>query len=176
MNLSHDSGPALFLSTNHDIFLFLRVCVTISYHLCLSIFISQAPQSPTTGVLPLVTQPPISPDEEISALLPAKPPAEENFNWRKYGQKQVTGCEYPRSYYMYKQPDCPVRRKLRDLTMEKSQRLSTRGRTTIRRLSHLAASLRRLMTSQPPPRQTSPIRSSPPWRGSITSSTSRRMA
>ena len=53
-----------------------------------------------TGVLPLVTQPPLSPDEEISALLPAEPPAEDNFNWRKYGLKQVKRCEYPRSYYV----------------------------------------------------------------------------
>ncbi|GAA0169370.1 DNA-binding transcription factor [Lithospermum erythrorhizon] len=39
-------------------------------------------------------------------------PAEDGYNWRKYGQKQVKGSEYPRSYYKCTHLNCPVKKKV----------------------------------------------------------------
>lgn len=38
--------------------------------------------------------------------------AADPYNWRKYGQKQVKGSEYPRSYYKCTHPNCPVKKKV----------------------------------------------------------------
>ncbi|OIV95501.1 hypothetical protein TanjilG_23232 [Lupinus angustifolius] len=38
--------------------------------------------------------------------------AEDGYNWRKYGQKQVKGSEYPRSYYKCTHPNCLVKKKV----------------------------------------------------------------
>ncbi|KAJ6978421.1 hypothetical protein NC653_026734 [Populus alba x Populus x berolinensis] len=39
-------------------------------------------------------------------------PSEDGYNWRKYGQKQVKGSEYPRSYYKCTHPNCTVKKKV----------------------------------------------------------------
>ncbi|XP_010539365.1 PREDICTED: probable WRKY transcription factor 2 [Tarenaya hassleriana] len=39
-------------------------------------------------------------------------PAEDGYNWRKYGQKLVKGSEYPRSYYKCTHPNCLVTKKV----------------------------------------------------------------
>lgn len=39
-------------------------------------------------------------------------PADDGYNWRKYGQKQVKGSEFPRSYYKCTHINCPVKKKV----------------------------------------------------------------
>lgn len=39
-------------------------------------------------------------------------PADDGYNWRKYGQKQVKGSEYPRSYYKCTHLNCLVKKKV----------------------------------------------------------------
>ncbi|WJX75272.1 hypothetical protein P8452_58821 [Trifolium repens] len=46
------------------------------------------------------------------ASLPIDKPADDGYNWRKYGQKQVKGSEYPRSYYKCTHLNCPVKKKV----------------------------------------------------------------
>ena len=38
--------------------------------------------------------------------------SDDGYNWRKYGQKQVKGSEYPRSYYKCTHPNCHVKKKV----------------------------------------------------------------
>ncbi|PQM35278.1 putative WRKY transcription factor 3 [Prunus yedoensis var. nudiflora] len=39
-------------------------------------------------------------------------PNDDGYNWRKYGQKQVKGSEFPRSYYKCTHSNCPVKKKV----------------------------------------------------------------
>ncbi|XP_010029360.1 probable WRKY transcription factor 4 [Eucalyptus grandis] len=39
-------------------------------------------------------------------------PTEDGYNWRKYGQKQVKGCGFPRSYYKCSHLNCSVKKKV----------------------------------------------------------------
>ncbi|XP_010268325.1 PREDICTED: probable WRKY transcription factor 34 isoform X2 [Nelumbo nucifera] len=39
-------------------------------------------------------------------------PSEDGYNWRKYGQKQVKGSEFPRSYYKCTHQNCQVKKKV----------------------------------------------------------------
>lgn len=39
-------------------------------------------------------------------------PRDDGYNWRKYGQKQVKGSNYPRSYYKCTYLSCPVKKKV----------------------------------------------------------------
>lgn len=39
-------------------------------------------------------------------------PADDGYNWRKYGQKPIKGCEYPRSYYKCTHLNCSVKKKV----------------------------------------------------------------
>lgn len=39
-------------------------------------------------------------------------PTEDGYDWRKYGQKQVKGSEYPQSYFKCTHTNCPVKKKV----------------------------------------------------------------
>ncbi|GJS18111.1 DNA-binding WRKY transcription factor [Tanacetum coccineum] len=45
-------------------------------------------------------------------LAAAEKPAEDGYNWRKYGQKQVKGSDHTRSYYKCTHQSCPVKKKV----------------------------------------------------------------
>lgn len=50
--------------------------------------------------------------KSLPSSLPVDKPANDGYNWRKYGQKQVKASEYPRSYYKCTHINCPARKKV----------------------------------------------------------------
>ncbi|MCO5595035.1 hypothetical protein L7F22_049072 [Adiantum nelumboides] len=54
----------------------------------------------------------IQPGAVVAQPLVIERPSEDGYNWRKYGQKQVKGSEFPRSYYKCTHPNCSVKKKV----------------------------------------------------------------
>lgn len=52
----------------------------------------------------------VSPSDRKSAYVDK--PANDGYNWRKYGQKHVKASEYPRSYYKCTYHNCSVKKKV----------------------------------------------------------------
>lgn len=52
------------------------------------------------------------PSQRYQVNAPVDKPADDGYNWRKYGQKVVKGSDCPRSYYKCTHPSCPVKKKV----------------------------------------------------------------
>ncbi|KAL9241177.1 hypothetical protein vseg_015318 [Gypsophila vaccaria] len=51
-------------------------------------------------------------DRELNNAMTPEKPSEDGYNWRKYGQKNVKGNEYIRSYYKCSYPNCSVKKQI----------------------------------------------------------------
>lgn len=52
------------------------------------------------------------PRSSVPSTMNMKECPDDGYNWRKYGQKQVKGSEFPRSYYKCTYLNCPVKKKV----------------------------------------------------------------
>ncbi|KAI3986828.1 hypothetical protein MKX01_039802 [Papaver californicum] len=52
------------------------------------------------------------PSDLKGPLMAAERLSEDGYNWRKYGQKRISGSEFPRSYYRCTHPNCQVKKQL----------------------------------------------------------------
>ncbi|XP_044468388.1 probable WRKY transcription factor 4 [Mangifera indica] len=50
--------------------------------------------------------------KHLNPSLAVDKPADDGYNWRKYGQKPIKGSEFPRSYYKCTHLNCPVKKKV----------------------------------------------------------------
>nr|ATV82127.1 WRKY transcription factor 36 [Linum usitatissimum] len=64
--------------------------------------------SPEIATIQAVAAPPVRQYQSVRE----QRRAEDGYNWRKYGQKQVKGSENPRSYYKCTFPNCPTKKKV----------------------------------------------------------------
>ncbi|XP_078155270.1 putative WRKY transcription factor 4 isoform X2 [Carex rostrata] len=100
----------------------------ISHQQALAQVTAQAVQS-NFNMLSSETRPPSSNNPRVDAVhgtntnkqnhepvpqppMPTDKPADDGYNWRKYGQKVVKGSDYPRSYYKCTSSSCPVKKKI----------------------------------------------------------------
>ncbi|CAL0312216.1 unnamed protein product [Lupinus luteus] len=51
-------------------------------------------------------------EQRLQSSVNGDKPNDDGYNWRKYGQKQVKGSEFPRSYYKCTHPNCSVTKKV----------------------------------------------------------------
>ncbi|KAJ6318017.1 hypothetical protein OIU76_013544 [Salix suchowensis] len=69
--------------------------------------VQQAPAMSSTQFLTFINNPAAHQQQQMVGS-----PTDDGYNWRKYGQKQVKGSEFPRSYYKCTLPICPVKKKV----------------------------------------------------------------
>ncbi|KAK6913300.1 WRKY domain [Dillenia turbinata] len=74
----------------------------------------QLPPVPSESKGPMMDSSEISNSDRksYSSSVANEKPADDGYNWRKYGQKQVKGSEHPRSYYKCTHLNCPVKKKV----------------------------------------------------------------